>query len=158
MTLIHCCFNVLCPLGGLTTWLTVIWCIFRPWTGDKLPVPEKHRMKFSPAFYWDDVFTSKGSLLWTESSRPSFQMGLFLYEISRTGSTFYPITMPTPTKGLILLWNTFVTSGVARFEKGSKKFRSGCSFVCIEVLRPTQPNGVMSSEVSLPNHTFTGQA
>ena len=27
-------------------------------------------------------------------------------------------------------------------------------FVCVEVLRPSQPNGVMSSAVSLPNHTF----
>ena len=32
-----------------------------------------------------------------------------------------------------------------------------CLFVCVEVLRPSQPNGVMSSAVSLPNHTFTGQ-
>ena len=32
------------------------------------------------------------------------------------------------------------------------------SFVCVEVLRPSQPNGVMSSAVSLPNHMFTGQA
>ena len=31
-------------------------------------------------------------------------------------------------------------------------------FVCVEVLRPSQPNGAMSSAVSLPNHTFTGQA
>ena len=31
-------------------------------------------------------------------------------------------------------------------------------FICVEVLGPSQPNGVMSSEVSLPNHTFTGQA
>ena len=31
-------------------------------------------------------------------------------------------------------------------------------FVCVEVLRPSQPNGVMSSAVSSPNHTFTGQA
>ena len=31
-------------------------------------------------------------------------------------------------------------------------------FVCVEVLRPNQPYGVMSSAVSLPNHTFTGQA
>ena len=30
-------------------------------------------------------------------------------------------------------------------------------FVCVEVLRPSQPNGVMSSMVSLPNHTFTKQ-
>ena len=31
-------------------------------------------------------------------------------------------------------------------------------FVCVEVLRPSQPDGVMSSAVSLPNHTLTGQA
>ena len=31
-------------------------------------------------------------------------------------------------------------------------------FVRVDVLRPSQPNGVMSSAVSLPNHTFTGQA
>ena len=30
--------------------------------------------------------------------------------------------------------------------------------VCVEVLRPSQLNRVMSSAVSLPNHTFTGQA
>ena len=30
-------------------------------------------------------------------------------------------------------------------------------FVCVEVLRPSQPNGVMSGTVSLPNK-FTGQA
>ena len=30
-------------------------------------------------------------------------------------------------------------------------------FVCVEVLRPSQPNGIMSSTVSLPRHTFTGQ-
>ena len=29
---------------------------------------------------------------------------------------------------------------------------------CVEVLRPSQPNGVMPSAFSLPNHTFTGQA
>ena len=31
-------------------------------------------------------------------------------------------------------------------------------FVCVEVLRLSQPNGVMPSVVSLPNHSFTGQA
>ena len=38
--------------------------------------------------------------------------------------------------------------------------RTGGLFVCVEVLRPRQPNGVMSSKVILPtgNHTFTGQA
>ena len=33
-----------------------------------------------------------------------------------------------------------------------------CLFVCVEVLQPSQPNGVMSSAFSLPNHMFTGQA
>ena len=28
---------------------------------------------------------------------------------------------------------------------------------CVEVLQPSQPNWVMSSMVSLPNHIFTGQ-
>ena len=31
-------------------------------------------------------------------------------------------------------------------------------FFFFEVLRPSEPNGVMSSAVRLPNHTFTGQA
>ena len=31
-------------------------------------------------------------------------------------------------------------------------------FVCVEVLRPSQPNGVMSSAVNLPNRMFTGHA
>ena len=39
-----------------------------------------------------------------------------------------------------------------------KALRKPKLFVCVEVLRPSQPNGVMSSAVSLPNHTFTGQA
>ena len=34
-------------------------------------------------------------------------------------------------------------------------YASSC--VCVEVLQPSQPNVVMLSTVSLPNHTFTGQ-
>ena len=37
-------------------------------------------------------------------------------------------------------------------------FRGQMKFVCVEVFRPIQPNGVMSSAVNLPNNTFTGQA
>ena len=33
-----------------------------------------------------------------------------------------------------------------------------CLFVCVEGLRSSQPNGVISSLVSLPNHTFPGHA
>ena len=40
-----------------------------------------------------------------------------------------------------------------------KKKREGhFLFACLEVLQPSQSNGVMLSMVSLPNHTFTGQA
>ena len=39
-----------------------------------------------------------------------------------------------------------------------KRQPQSSGFVCVEVLRRSQPNGVMSSPVSLPNHTFTGQA
>ena len=47
-------------------------------------------------------------------------------------------------------------AGRYRFIKG---YLLGGLFVCgVEVLRPSQPNRVMSSAVSLPNHTFTGQA
>ena len=43
--------------------------------------------------------------------------------------------------------------------RGKKEIYIGIwIFVCVEVLRPSQPNGVMSSAVGLPNHTFTGQA
>ena len=44
------------------------------------------------------------------------------------------------------------------FKAGTINRIIDCLFVCVEVLRPSQPNGVMSSAVSLPNHTFTGQA
>ena len=48
-------------------------------------------------------------------------------------------------------------TGKALFSS-EKMLVSFLLFVCVEVLRPSQPNGVMSSAVSLPNHTFTGQA
>ena len=36
-------------------------------------------------------------------------------------------------------------------------FVNNSVFVCVEVLHPSQPSGVMLSAVSLPNHRFTGQ-
>ena len=41
-------------------------------------------------------------------------------------------------------------------ESGEQDFLT--FFPGVEVLRPSQPNEVMSSAVSLPNHSFTGQA
>ena len=40
--------------------------------------------------------------------------------------------------------------------KVSKQVLLARLFVCVEVLRPSQPNGIMSSAVNLPKHTFTG--
>ena len=44
------------------------------------------------------------------------------------------------------------------YSKKVSLYKPKALFVCVEVLRPSQPNVVMSSAVSLPNHTFTGQA
>ena len=59
-------------------------------------------------------------------------------------------------------------SGLKRLKKdpdyrctrcqGTARPLDGSLFVCVEVLWPSQRNGVMSSAVSLSNHTFTGQA
>ena len=75
-----------------------------------------------------------------------------------------------------LLKQTNYMPGILKHFKIQLRFQSpqlGCSilygffhwtdcknknFVCVEVLRPSQPNGVMSSAVSLPNHTFTEHA
>ena len=50
------------------------------------------------------------------------------------------------------------TYASTQFESEIIKINEYPITVCVEVLRPSQPNGVMSSAVSLPNHTFTGQA
>ena len=46
------------------------------------------------------------------------------------------------------------------FSLKSNKKKTECHlqqlFVCVEILQPSQSNGVMVSMVSLPNHTFTG--
>ena len=60
---------------------------------------------------------------------------------------------------LTLLISTSLISNnrLSRSENLAPENLTTCLFVCVEVLRPSQPNGVMSSVVSLPNHTFTGQ-
>ena len=46
----------------------------------------------------------------------------------------------------LIYFNPFMPSALKR----------NIGFVSVEALRPSQPNRVMSSAVSLPNHTFTG--
>ena len=59
----------------------------------------------------------------------------------------------------IVKQNTISTLCIHGKEKGNVLSQNYASlFVSVEVLRPSQPNGVMSSAVILPNHTFTGQA
>ena len=48
-------------------------------------------------------------------------------------------------------------SAELKFGKTTSKSK-GDLFVCVEVLCPRQPNGIMSSVLSLPHHIFTGQA
>ena len=50
------------------------------------------------------------------------------------------------------------TSTVIRQKSSPEQVPVHHLFVCVGILPPSQPNGVMSSAVSLPNHTFTGQA
>ena len=52
----------------------------------------------------------------------------------------------------------FLCQGIKYLLTNCKKNMVTADFVCVDVLRPSQPNRVMSSAVSLPNHTFTGQA
>ena len=54
-------------------------------------------------------------------------------------------------------WSKVLGTGNGRTD-GWWTAADSLDFVCVEVLRPSQPNRVMSSVVSLPNHTFTGQA
>ena len=53
---------------------------------------------------------------------------------------------------------SIITGTIQDKTPGQELFVLPIMFVCVEVLRPSQPNGVMSSAVSLPSHTFTGQA
>ena len=49
------------------------------------------------------------------------------------------------------------TVSLDHFTDKVSRYNKYVLFVCVEVLRPSQSNRVMSSAVSLPNHTFTGQ-
>ena len=58
-------------------------------------------------------------------------------------------------ESLYLLWKLF---SCKRKKKMVPYLTVSDFFFCVEILRPSQPNGVMSNAVSLPNHTFTGEA
>ena len=63
--------------------------------------------------------------------------------------------MNTEKKYRKIFHEVYVASAYQNVKTSTGKVSE--KFVCVEVLRPSQPNGVMSSAVSLPNHTFTGK-
>ena len=65
-----------------------------------------------------------------------------------------------PTMEFIRTENLVTFSKVEKVTKISVRinFQSGVHSGSLYYLRPSQPNGVMLSAVSLPNHTFNGQA
>ena len=62
---------------------------------------------------------------------------------SRSGPTFVAATSRETVNDLV--------------ELACPGKRVSMRFVCVEVLRPSQSNGVMSSAVSLPNHILLGR-
>ena len=68
--------------------------------------------------------------------------------ITLRSHSFYNLFIFARMQGLTKLLSSLNTETIIEEEV----------FVCVEVLWPSQPNGVMSSAVNLPNHTFTGQA
>ena len=85
--------------------------------------------------------------------------------INRYKRTGYSLGIMRQTACLVV--NPIIVDGYASLFNCTTAVRASDSmtasflkllFVCVEFLWPSQPNGVMSSVVSLPNHTFTGQA
>ena len=64
-----------------------------------------------------------------------------------SGSTQFAIPLST-------LWSNCKKSKIQEKKVLNKVFQilGHLLFVCVEVLQPSQPNGVMLSTVSLPNH------
>ena len=72
-------------------------------------------------------------------------------------NAYYPRTPDyTLYSGVHVCWSEHSDSSVV-YGFMSLDYGLGV-FVFVEVLRPSKPNGVMLSAVSLPSHTFTGQA
>ena len=68
-------------------------------------------------------------------------------------STFVGHFVPPPKERE--KWNRKDSRGDER--EIQRKLSREMQMFCVEVLRPSQPNGVMSRAVRLTNHTFTGQ-
>ena len=80
------------------------------------------------------------------------------------GNLGFSIRMILATVGLQVTWILQMKFESIALLVQEKKFKIDfhnmtvrVTIVCVEVLRPSQPNWVMSSVVSLPNHMFTGQ-
>ena len=88
-----------------------------------------------------------------EQLGPVYHITFKLYFMATKAEPFFfPSENNVVTDGML----TLLASNQVLCNMGSYHFMM--LFVCVEVLQPSQPNGVRSSVVRLPNHTFTGQA
>ena len=111
-------------------------------------------------------FITSGPILWLEGVVVQADMGLHfcLKDIFSHGMTQIMLQISQCSRQLSL-WPTFWDLGWEHMYSGyifkfklETVFLQMSLFVCVEVLQSSQPNGVMLSTVSLPNHTYTGQA
>ena len=78
-------------------------------------------------------------------------IGVFVMILSNRTPT-ENILDPPVTRELMLGWSFDAYHAVDRFSRRQN------GFVCFDVLQISQPNGVMSSAVSLPNHWYVNWA
>ena len=148
--------------GNHLVHVTHVW-----WTNFYSPGPWRFHMKFGfdwPNGFWEDVLrvwmTHRQTIkpAFTISSPMSISWPRWLSWMRRpTGDQEAAGSTPAEI-GNILSWRLIMKYFIQSFSPFRWFKKGSCLFVCVEVLRPSQPNGVMSSAVSLPNHTFTGQA
>ena len=111
---------------------------------------------------------------WPFNIIPMFLIYAYEYILSKLGLNFSSIfflfslkaSVTRPVSGIHTSVHKMILAGISNFSNLAEEYKKKllkswvfiCLFVCVEVLRPSQPSGVMFSGVSLPNHTFTGQA
>ena len=162
------------PVSQLGVWGTVLPCILqylnnswiwivnaqirlRECTGWSGPALTGHATKTDFPIMWI-YYNKKNTSVW---KRYLFHFHfLIAFPVSlpskQTRVKFYPVTNANVVAILCVNWEDLMF--MCFFFFFFFFFCCCCLFVCVEVLRLSQPNGVMSSAVSLPNHTFTGQA
>ena len=99
----------------------------------------------------------KNQLVQPRSTCP--KTDIFLIKFLEENMLWVLIRSPSPSASYVNPQYVFLVKNKKNKTKKKHNLATLLSlFACVEVLWPSQPNGVMPSAVSLPNHTFTGQA